>query len=297
MKRVFVYLIFIFIWILPVKTNFAAVITGKAIDIYTHAAIVGAEISIPGTEYKATTSENGYFNLVTSGEDDSDDYFYIAGIENRLIWQTKNPLTMDMFSILGQKIYINPKTVEGSGELNLQFLTNGIYLLNYRVNGKREGIKFIKTANGLIFPVQGPSKKQGNENGYVSDSLEIKFDGYYTHKFKIQTAQTNYELLKIHYNSISYLNKLPYPEAFNMLQSLPFTPTFGEVQSVKIIYSIPDKQIYYMNSSEFFIHYNFAAEILGYSKGHYWFNNEQYKENKNRIYYLGYLNHFKSSDI
>jgi len=59
-----------------------------------------------------------------------------------------------------------------------------------------------------------------------------------------------------------------------MLQSLPFTPTFGEVQSIKILYSIPDKQIYYMNSSEFFIHYDFADEILGYSNGHYLFNIE-----------------------
>jgi hypothetical protein len=68
------------------------------------------------------------------------------------------------------------------------------------------------------------------------------------------------------------------------------------VESVKVTYSIPDGQIYYMNSSRFFIHYDFAAEVLHYSKGHASFNVEQYLENKNRIYYLGYLNHFKSSD-
>lgn len=283
-------MIYLFIWMLPNTPSFAEVISGRVVDLYTQSPIVGAEINIPGTAYKTTTSQNGHFSLTTSGENDSDDYFYLAGIDNRLIWQTRNPLTIDIYSILGQKIYINTQTVEGSGELNLQFLTNGIYLLNYKVNGNRQGVKFIKTSSGIAFPVQRPS------NGSGMDSLHIQFDGYYSHKFKIQTEQTNYELLKVHYNSISYLNKLPSLEAFLMLQSTPFTPTFGEVQSVKLIYSIPDKQIYFMNSSEYFIHYDFAAQILGYSKGHQSFNAEQYKENKNRIYYLGSLNHFKSSD-
>lgn len=140
-------------------------------------------------------------------------------------------------------------------------------------------------------------EKKGTLDELPIDSLEIKFDGYHTQKFKIQSLESDYELLKFQDYSISYLNKLPYPWAFNVLQNIPFTPTFGEVQSVKIVYSIPDKQIYYVNSSKYFIHFDFAAQILGYSKGHYWFNSEQYKENKNRIYYLGYLNHFKSSDI
>ncbi|MBW8334024.1 MAG: T9SS type A sorting domain-containing protein [Prolixibacteraceae bacterium] len=297
MKKALVYIILIFIWMLPARDNFAALITGKVVDIYTQAPIDGAKINIPGTEYKTTTSHDGYFSLVTSDDDDSADYFHISSIENLLIWQAKNPLTMEIYSILGQKIYINSKTVGGSGELNLQFLTNGIYVLRYRVNGDLESVKFIKTAKGLVFPVQRTFVKRGNQDEFGLDSLEIKFDGYYSQKFAIRKEQANYELLKTHYNSISYLNKLPGPEAFKMLQNAPFTPTFGEVQSVKFIYSIPDKQIYYMNSSEFFIHYDFAAEILDYSKGHYSFNIEQYKNNQNRIFYLGSLNHFKSSDI
>ncbi|MBV5312556.1 MAG: T9SS type A sorting domain-containing protein [Prolixibacteraceae bacterium] len=297
MKSVLAYLFLIFIWIHPNKVTFAAVITGKVVDIYTQKPIVGASINIPGTPYKTTSSKSGYFSLITSGDTDSDDYFYIGALENSLIWQTRNSLTLDIYSILGQKINIKSNVVEGRGELKLENLANGIYVLNYTVNGKREGVKFVKTAQGLIFPEQRPLVKSGTPVESALDSLEIVFKGYYSHKFSIQTAHPNYELLKIHYNSISYLNKLPYPEAFNVLQSIPFTPTFGEVQSVKIVYSIPDKQIYYMNSSEFFIHYDFAAEILGYSKGHYLFNIEQYKVNKNRIYYLGYLNHFKSSDI
>ena len=297
MQKSFLYILLIFIWILPTKTSFAAVITGKVVDIYTQVPIADAKISIPGTEYKTTSSPSGYFSLITSGENDSEEYYYIAGIGNLLIWQTKNPLTLDIYNTLGQKILIQSKTLAGSGEIDLEILANGVYLLNYKVNGNRKNVKFIKTAQGLLFPEQGSLKNKSNQNEEVSDSLEIKFDGYYSQKFRIQAEQTNYELLKIHYQSISYLNKLPSTESFDMLQSIPFTPTFGEVQSVKIVYSIPDQKIYYMNSSEFFIHYDFAAEILGYPKGHYLFNMEQYKNNKNRIYYLGYLNHFKSSDI
>lgn len=282
---------------LPAKENFAALITGKVVDIYTQAPIDGAKINIPGTEYETTSSQDGYFSLVTSDDDDSADYFHISSIENLLIWQAKNPLTLEIYSILGQKIYLNSKTVGSSGELNLQFLTNGIYVFRYRVNGDQESVKFIKTAKGLVFPAQGTFVKRGNQDEFGLDSLEITHDGYYLQKFVIQKEQANYELLKTHYNSISYLNRLPSPEAFKVLQNRPFTPTFGEVQSVKFIYSIPDKQIYYMNSSEFFIHYDFAAEILDYSKGHYSFNIEQYKNNQNRIFYLGSLNHFKSSGI
>jgi hypothetical protein len=289
-----VYIIFIFIWIIPNRTTFASVITGKVVDIYTQEPIAGAKINIPGTEYQTASTQDGYFSLITS-DDESDDYFHIVGKENFLVWQTKNPLTLDIYTILGQKIYVKSKTVTGSGELNLHSLSNGVYLLSYQVNGNHKGVRFIKNAGGLVFPAQGTSVKTGNQEG--TEKLEIKSEGYYSQLFPIHTEQTNYELLKTHYNSISYLNKLPSVDAFNMLQNLPFTPTFGEVQSVKIIYSIPDKQVYYMNSSEFFIHYDFAAEILGYSKGHYTFNIEQYKNNKNRIYYLGYLNHFMSSDI
>ena len=297
MKRILIFFISLFILTLPGKEIFAAVITGKVVDIYTQSPIVGATINIPGTDFNTTTSQNGYFSLITSGEDDSADYFQLSGMENLLIYQTKNPLSLDIYSILGQKIYTKGKTVQGAGELNLQFLTNGIYLLKYKVNGKSESIKFIKTVKGLIFPMQETINNKSNKDEMVMDSLEIKFNGYYPQKFIIQSQQPNYELLKIHYNSISYLNSLPYPEAFNMMQSIPFNPNYGEVQSVKVIYSIPDHQIYYMNSARFFIHYDFATEILGYSKGHYAFNMEQYKENKNRIYYIGYLNHFKSSDI
>lgn len=293
MKRALAYLIFLLIWIFPNKANFAGVISGRVVDIYTQAPIVGAKINIPGTAFQTTSSANGYFSLITSGETDADDFFHLSGVENSLIWQTKSPLTLVIYNILGQKMYANVKTVEGSGSLNLQFLAKGVYVLNYTVNGKRESVKFIKTAQGLIFPGQGNT----NPMEPSIDSLEIKFDGYYAQKFIIQSDQANYQLLKTHYNSISHLNNLPYPHAFEMLQNIPFTPTFGEVQSVKIIYSIPDKEIYYINSSDFSIHYEFAAEILNYSKGHYWFNNEQYKENKNRIYYNGYLNHFKSSNI
>jgi hypothetical protein len=297
MQKAIASIILVFLGLLPGRSGFAAVITGKVVDIYTQLPIIGATISVPGTDYKTKTSQNGYFSLITTIDDKSDDYFSIVGRDNLLIWQTKKPLTLDIFSLLGQKIYMKSKTVFGTGELNLEILTNGIYLLKYQINGNQQSVKFIKTAQGLLFPEQCVLEQKSNQDEPVIDSLKIEFSGYYSQKFSVHSEQTNYELLKIQYNSISYLNKLPRPEAFKLLQNTPFNPNFGEVDSVKVLYSIPDKQIYYMNSSDFFIHYNFAAEILGYSKGHYLFNVEQYKNNKNRIYFAGYLNHFKSSDI
>ena len=296
MKRVLAYFLFILIWMLPEKANYATVIAGRVVDVHTQAPIAGARVNVPGTGITTTSSQDGYFSIIT-GIPDTDNYFYLAGVGNKLIWQTKSLFSFDIYSVLGHKMNLNKNGGEGSGTLDLQFLTNGLYVLNYQMNEKRKSVKFIKSGAGLQFPAQGTMEKKSSPNELSGDSLEIVADGYYSLRFKIQSGQANYEMLKMHSQSIAYLNKLPYPQAFNLLQNLPFNPTFGEVQSVKITYSIPDQQIYYMNSSRFFIHYDFAAEILDYSKGHYWFNMEQYKANKNRIYYLGYLNHFKSSDL
>jgi hypothetical protein len=82
-----------------------------------------------------------------------------------------------------------------------------------------------------------------------------------------------------------------------MLQSLPLNPVFGEVKSIKIVYSILDQRIYYSNSEKYYIHYDFASQVLGYNKGQVIFNTEQYTKNPNRIYILASINHFISSDI
>lgn len=295
MKRVLLYVLYLSLCLLGQKAAVAGVIAGRVVDIVTQGPVAGARISIPGTEHTTSSAADGSFSILT-GIDDTPDPFYLNGVGTRLIWQTRNPLYFDIYSILGQKMAAGLERGEGSGTLDLQFLTNGLYVLNYRVDGQRKSVKFIKSSSGLQFPAQGATQKMSGPGALAGDSLEIAADGYPAFRFKIQSGQANYELLKSNAGNLAYLNKLPYPEAFDLLQNLPFNPTFGEVESVKITYSIPDGQIYYMNSARFLIHYDFAAEILHYSKGHYSFNVEQYKANKNRIYYLGYLNHFKSSD-
>ena len=74
------------------------------------------------------------------------------------------------------------------------------------MNENHKCIKFLKTDNGLVFPVQGTLEKKRNQDASDIDSLEIRSDGYYSQKFIILSVQTNYELLKNHYNSITYLN-------------------------------------------------------------------------------------------
>ncbi|HLN71905.1 MAG TPA: PEP/pyruvate-binding domain-containing protein [Prolixibacteraceae bacterium] len=296
MKRLLIYILHLLVCLLGQEAALASLVAGRVIDIATQGPVAGARINIPGTDFTTISAADGSFSIVT-GNPDTDDGFYLAGVGTRLIWHSKNPLTFTIYSILGQPMAAGEKGGTGSGALELQFLTNGLYVLNYRVEGRQKGVKFIKSASGLQFPAQGMMDPKSGPGAFAGDSLEIAADGYYAARFKIQSGQAPYELLNTNGGSPAYLNKLPYPEAFELLQNVPFNPTFGEVESVKITYSIPDRQIYYMNSSRFFVHFDFAEEMLGYTKGHYSFNVEQYKENKNRIYYLGYLNHFKSSDV
>lgn len=296
MKRILVYILYLWVCLLGQEAALAGLVAGRVVDIATQGPIAGARINIPGTALTTTSSTDGYFSIVT-GTPDSEEDFFLAGVGTRLIWQTKHPLAFTIYNILGQPMAKGGNGQTGSGALELQFLTNGLYVLNYQVGGLHKGVKFIKSASGLQFPAQGTMAQKGGPGELVGDSLEIIAEGYHAARFKIHGGQVPYELLKTNTGSIAYLNRLPYPQAFQLLQNVPFNPTFGEVESVKVTYSLPDGQIYYMNSSRFFIHYQFASEILHYSKGHEAFNMEQYLANKNRIYYLGYLNHFKSSDV
>ena len=81
------------------------------------------------------------------------------------------------------------------------------------------------------------------------------------------------------------------------MEGPPLNPVFSEIKSVKVVYSISNNTIYYINSTKYFIHYEFARDILGYSKGHYMFNQEQYTNNPNRKYILATLNYFTASGI
>src|SRR4030042_2664742 len=284
--------ILIVISIIPALASGQRVYSGSVIDIYTKNPIGEADVLIQGTNIKMITDDIGRFSFTT----DIDDITYktdyeLVTINDRIYWHSDKKIDIKVFSILGQEIGLAGTSLIGSGEINLANTATGIYLLTVTCNGKRHTYKISNSSADAGPKAELKSTKAG------PDTLVIIKNGYYAQKYVYLIADESYEILKMKYDDLDYLDKITRPEAYTMLQGLPLNPTFGEVKSVKIIYSIPDNKMYYSNSEKYFIHYDFCSKFLGYSKGHAMFNHEQYTKNANRIYILASINHFNSSDI
>ncbi len=95
---------------------------------------------------------------------------------------------------------------------------------------------------------------------------------------------------------VYYLNSLKCYKQFNFLEGPPLSSKYGQVQCVKIIYSLQDKQVYYTNSKMYRFHYDFCTAQLGYSQSLEYFNYDQYGETDKREFLLANLNYYTSSN-
>ncbi|MGL1901360.1 MAG: PEP/pyruvate-binding domain-containing protein [Fibrobacterales bacterium] len=95
----------------------------------------------------------------------------------------------------------------------------------------------------------------------------------------------------------SYLTQLGCADDFMQLQGLPLTKLFGGVQSVKVLYDIAEERIYFVDTDAYRLHYYFCSEVLGYTEGHAEFNDTQYSDSDDRLWYLGVVNHYTDLDI
>ncbi len=94
-----------------------------------------------------------------------------------------------------------------------------------------------------------------------------------------------------------YVNRLAQKSDFNRLKGKPLSDKFSNVESVKTVYDIHNKQLYFFNSKKIELHYIFVNNYLGFEMDLERFNNRNYGSNpKNRDFLLGNLNHIKGSD-
>lgn len=301
MKRLVTILLLVifFAWI-GVKALSGRVLEGKITDINTREPVVGAKVTLVGSPWVAFSDISGQFSLFTGTDNvEFEKGFKYKVIGNNLYWQSQNSLELRLINMLGQELLRSTSGQAASGKIPFSQLPVGIYLFTVQTDSQKAVARLYLSKDDLTLSKFKSLKCKDSDNfsGEVTDSILVTASGYYDQKFPYIRDGSNYQLLKITYDDIDYLNHLSRPEAFKMLKSVPFVPAFGEVESVKLVYSIPDKQIYYTNSEKFLIHYYFARDVLGYSKGHYLFNVEQYTQNDNRIYFLASLNRFKSSGI
>lgn len=291
--------IFLAILLFPLFSSGQTVYSGKVIDSYTQEPISGAEVLLQGTTIKTKTGSDGYFSITKVGTADVeiDKGFKLDIDGEQLLWFSNHPIGLKIINILGQSTGICCQLLSGNGQIQLSRIPDGIYLLKVESKGCTYIYKMKKNRHKASISSYADNQNTTLKSALVADTLVISKGDYYLQKYAGKTSISNYELLKLQYNNIDYLNSLIRFESFSMLQGNPFSSTFSEVKSVKVIYSIPDQKIYYTNSEKYFIHYDFCAKVLGYNKGHATFNKEQYSNNPNRIYIPATLNYFTSSGI
>lgn len=274
-----------------------SIYTGQVTDLNSRLPISGAEIRIQGWSQIATTGADGRFSLITGiGNIEEPAGFSVRASGEWLVCRSTSPVQIRIVNLLGQSTGISQQFT-GDRSLSLASIPNGFYLLLAENKDGKHEYKLWKNNGVISLSGSDSGGKNSLKSALMADTIVITKNDYYTQKYAYTNAQENFPLLKMSYNGIDYFEELIRPEAFEMLEFDPSRYTFSEVKSLKLVYSIPDQKIYYINSEKYELHYDFCSEILGYNKGQTAFSQEQYSDNPNRLYLLGTLNHFTASDI
>ncbi len=94
-----------------------------------------------------------------------------------------------------------------------------------------------------------------------------------------------------------YLLRIGCAADFRYIKGRPLTEKFGYAESIKIVYIIKDKTVYFTNAARFPFHYEFCAAVLGNKDDIPAFNNRNYTANRNREYILCNLNYYSHLDL
>ena len=286
---------FVFLF-LSIAVHGQVIISGRVADLLSGQGIGGAEIRLKGFDTAVYTNSLGEFRISSNDDTVADGRILVRG--NIIYWNLPASAILRIFTVAGQEIF-HYRLHMGEGEQSFDNLYDGIYILRADLdNGKSFHAKFLYHRSNA----QGITVMHALLSGSLfksiaaDDTLVISKNGYYTQEYPVKNTFSEYELMLASYPaSTDYLHKLIRPESFKLLEGPPLNPVFSGIRSVKILYSISDDKIYFTNSTKYFIHYEFARDVLNYNKGHYMFNLEQYTNNPSRIYILASLNYFTAS--
>ncbi|NLP01551.1 MAG: hypothetical protein GX089_03580 [Fibrobacter sp.] len=98
-------------------------------------------------------------------------------------------------------------------------------------------------------------------------------------------------------DTLDFLDSITCPDEFAALQGSPIVQTVSGVKTVKVVYEISSKRLYYVSSGRYWLHFDFCSEVLNYGKSHALFNDEQYGAGPERLYYLANVDYYSGSGI
>ncbi|MCA6363312.1 MAG: hypothetical protein IM638_09755 [Bacteroidetes bacterium] len=95
-------------------------------------------------------------------------------------------------------------------------------------------------------------------------------------------------------NKTAYLNAIDSHEEFAAFEGAPLDEAYPAVTSVKAVYDLKRKEIYFINSHMYRLHFDFCSKVLGYNLGLAIFNVENYGSARN--YYLANINYLRRTN-
>lgn len=94
-----------------------------------------------------------------------------------------------------------------------------------------------------------------------------------------------------------YYRRLDTYDDFLALQGEPLSHKFNDVQSVKVVYDLDDRHLYFINAARFRYHSDFCRRVLGNEEPVEMFNTRNYGATSQREYVLANLNFYVQSRI
>lgn len=94
-----------------------------------------------------------------------------------------------------------------------------------------------------------------------------------------------------------FLSEIGCKKDFVLLKAKPLSEKYGNVSSIKIVYDILTKKIYYIHSRKYKFHYDFCSKYLNTYHQLAVFNSIEYGEGKSRKYIVANINHYEGQGI
>lgn len=93
-----------------------------------------------------------------------------------------------------------------------------------------------------------------------------------------------------------YSNTIPSKDQFMKFAGKPLADKFTNLKSVKVVYDVRSKKIYFFNAKNYTYHHDFCAEVLGFTDGIASFNKQSYNPTDKRTFLLANINYLADSD-
>ncbi|MES2679870.1 MAG: PEP/pyruvate-binding domain-containing protein [Bacteroidota bacterium] len=107
----------------------------------------------------------------------------------------------------------------------------------------------------------------------------------------LQLVYRHYRIEKVSPNDQAFLHTLNSFSEFQQFAGAPLDDAYPGITSVKAVYDLRRKEIYFINSHLYRLHYDFCSKVLGYQLGLRLFNIANY--GNQRDYYLANINYLE----